>query len=314
MQAKFVYESILDLLKPKSEKEIEDAIKNLHPDELLKIGLNTNLPDFVDKAIEKGALNLLYDEWTLSRLYSHKNLFKPKSEKEIDDLINNLDPRVMLKLAINHSCFKHLINKAIEKGGFNLLNQDESFDIFNRLSYIDIKNLNPQKLLIYAVIKDDLWLFKKAIDDGAKISTRIFKEIRIDISNYLKRNKHIIKNIAENEKVIKIIEKVLNLDTVASKSEYRKFPKGFKQYYALKYVNEHKVKTRTEIIKVIFEMGYGKNTFNPQKNASWWSTSYYVMIGQYLNKDQNNNFILNNIGKEKLRVLHKKFKDLNIKV
>ena len=53
MRAKFVYESIGDILKPKSEKEISNLLKNLPEEDLYKESLNEgtwNLPKYSDKS------------------------------------------------------------------------------------------------------------------------------------------------------------------------------------------------------------------------------------------------------------------------
>jgi len=55
MQAKFVYESIKDILRSKSEEDIMDSIEDLSPNQLLIQSSNVGFLPGVKKALEMGA-------------------------------------------------------------------------------------------------------------------------------------------------------------------------------------------------------------------------------------------------------------------
>jgi hypothetical protein len=112
-----------------------------------------------------------------------------------------------------------------------------------------------------------------------------------------------------NQKDIEKISNVVNLSATGSRKSY---PAGYKIYRILKYVNENVVSTRQQIVKLIFELNYGPNTFNPNKHSSYWPANFPSQVYPYIGKDENNVFKLNNAGLQKLQTLEQKFKNIKV--
>ncbi|MEK0338510.1 MAG: ankyrin repeat domain-containing protein [Nitrosopumilus sp.] len=71
MKAKFVYEALGDVLKPKSEKEIMTSIEDLDPNEILDKSISNGFLLGVKKALERGANVHIKDDWSL-RISSYR--------------------------------------------------------------------------------------------------------------------------------------------------------------------------------------------------------------------------------------------------
>jgi len=178
------------------------------------------------------------------------------------------------------------------------------------------KDLSPQETLQYACTHDDLESFKRALRNGAKFTYSIYRKMETNwrynspsIKEYLQSNPQIIEEIAAP----KDLEKLKSFFSITPESQHQSYPRGYKQYRVLKYVDDGLATKRMDLIKLIYELGYGPNTFNPLKNASYWSTNYMNVIGQYLkNVPKGQPLELNNAGKNKLREIQDNFKDLKI--
>ena len=183
------------------------------------------------------------------------------------------------------------------------------------------KKLPLNKQLEWYAMKGDLYTFFKTIDKGAKITYSLLRKIMNFYSDsksalfidYLKNNED-LKKISAPEDFEKI-NAVLNLN---KPGKLRSYPPLYKPYRVLKYVDEQykkktPIKRRLDLVKLIYELGYGPNTYNElSDDTAYWSHSYTDSIGQYLSKDEKGGFYLNDKGKMYLKELTKKFKDVDL--
>lgn len=172
----------------------------------------------------------------------------------------------------------------------------------------------PKILLKQSLDEDSFKLFKEALEKGAKLNISIFKEIKDKAkydNDYKKWVDFIIKGKKEffNPKSLKMIEdRYLNL---SPELPARSYPKGYMQYRALKLINDQRIDKRSDIIKLLYELRYGPNTYNPTDNSGYWSTSYPKIIKQFYNVLPSGRFQLRREGRAKLAALHNKFTNMN---
>lgn len=172
---------------------------------------------------------------------------------------------------------------------------------------VDRLTTNPDKKLNLAAQYGDLNYFKEIIKQGGRVSFALVKKLSNDY--HYNRAKDILEYVKQNiDSIVKEedLEKVH--DALDAKDQpYKSYPKGYKQYRVLKYINDNKVNRRLELIKLIYEMGYGPGSFNEIRSASYWSASFRQIIGQYYNVGDDGFFELNDAGRDKLRELSAKF-------
>lgn len=170
------------------------------------------------------------------------------------------------------------------------------------------KKLTQKQKLAWAIFKGDIELLKKAFEDGAKLSYGLLRKISSwhNALIYLLGLEDIDSVLVPKD--AEKIKYILNIKTMPHKN----YPRSYKQYRVLKYVNDNIVTQRQQIIKLIYELGYGPNSFNLLRHSGYWSTSYYQIVGQYYGKVNGGRFVLNRAGREKLNILHNKFKDQDI--
>lgn len=155
MIAKFVYESIADILKPKSQEEIENALGDLKATKLLRIAIDKNMSSLIRKALESGNIVLqsirdfrhIYDSLHLS---SYNELFNMLiNEKSKDKILNEY---------LKKSCqlnFPELFNYTIKKG-----------------ANVNYKDMFGSSILYYACKYENLGFVKKLVELGANIKDK----------------------------------------------------------------------------------------------------------------------------------------------
>jgi len=181
----------------------------------------------------------------------------------------------------------------------------KSLDLFkeaaNRLT------TNPDKKLSLAAQYGDVKYFDEIIKEGGRVSFALLKKLTNDYhynraTNILQYVSQHIDEVSKKEDLEKIHDA---LD--AKDQEYKSYPKGYKQYRVLKYINDNKITRRLDLIKLIYELGYGSGSFNEIKSASYWSANYRQIIGQYYDVGDDGVFELNENGRDKLQELEAKF-------
>jgi hypothetical protein len=177
---------------------------------------------------------------------------------------------------------------------------------------VDRLTTNPHRKLDLAAKFGFLPFFREIIDKGGRVSFNLLKKLTNDyeyqhseeILDYVKNNIDVVAKEEDRQKI--------HYALGASDQEYRSYPKGYKQYRVLKYINEHPVTRRLDLIKFIYEMGYGPGSFNEIRSSSYWSNGFNQIIGQYYDVNDDGIFVLNREGVSKLRELESKFAGQNI--
>lgn len=91
------------------------------------------------------------------------------------------------------------------------------------------------------------------------------------------------------------------------------YPKGYKQYRVLRFINE-KPQKYTDIVKFAYELTHGHGTFDKRNNRGYWSSvlgsgCYYRKPGWVYQMTNNSRgeYVLNAYGKRKLIELEHRF-------
>jgi len=173
---------------------------------------------------------------------------------------------------------------------------------------VDRLTTNPDKKLSLAAQFGDLDYFIDILNQGGRVSFNLLRKLNGDY-HYYRSTGTIYPYVAENlDSVMKEEDLQKAHDALDAKDqEYKSYPKGYKQYRVLKYINDNKVTRRLELIKLIYELGYGPGSFNEIKSASYWSANYRQIIGQYYDVGDDGVFELNEDGRDKLQELEAKF-------
>ena len=160
IKAKYVYESILDLLKPKSKEEIEQATNVLSASKLLNIGIEKNMPDLIKKAFEKGAI-----VQSINTLNNLKRIF-------------NLDNRGLVRLLVginpSQTHWDELLKKSCQLGFYDLFNYTIQHEA--NINYKDKFGSTP---LYYAAKHQWIDLVKKLVKYGANINEKNYEGVNI---------------------------------------------------------------------------------------------------------------------------------------
>ena len=160
-----------------------------------------------------------------------------------------------------------------------------------------ILSYTTEERLMLACIMGDFLSFKKLKNSGVQMKMGMFnhlsknetfarrytsKEGKGDILQYIRDN---INNLEEifhprDHKKLERVKMILNLN----KSEgNRTYPMGYRTYKILKFIDDGHVSKRQDIIKFIYELNYGKNTWNPLTDGSYYSDSFkpiYRLVDQ----------------------------------
>lgn len=236
---------------------------------------------------------------------------------------------------------KKAIETAIAKGHLKIAdilidNGAKIQDITDKAKYIlnlkgDKIQLTPkEKMRIVFLIRDFPKLLE-LIDDGVKITKGDINQLFDSPNNYIEKfdvkekykkyktehPKRFIEYLRErikNNTLMDILDpkdhkKYDAIVNLLKKKElkHQNYPKGYKIYRILKYINENPGIRRTDIIKFAFELSHGKETFNPIINRGYWSDGFGALIYPNVDRDKNNRYTLNQRGKNRLAYYEKKF-------
>jgi len=306
MKALFVYEKFVQDSDPIYDmgigikKQIEDWLKTIpdyrYPDspyELIDLVISYGKKQFFDYLLEKR--KKILDKYEL-KLLLDKAIYRGE-KKMADDLLNM------------GAKFKTLANKA------NYL------ALGNPISNPQL-SLTPEQRMIIAANERDFKTFKKLYEKGVKLKIGMINCLynrNWDYRTNYKQEDLIKKYLADridnienhiHSRDIKKIDKIKELLNVKPVTDYKKLPHGYKSWAVLKFIDENHPKTRKEIIRYIFELNYGKGSFNPLLHSSYWSTGYQRQIGQYIGLNKRGEYELNFNGKAKLKKGMEKFKNV----
>jgi len=168
--------------------------------------------------------------------------------------------------------------------------------------------------------------FKDAIDNDVKLKIGMINSLyqKDNDFHFLKGNKYQKEEIKDylrdridklediiHPRDIKKIDKIkIYLGTKISKG-HREYPRGYKIYRILKYVDENTITSAKQLVKLIYDLSYGKDTFNPLMNSGYWSDGLSAIV--YPNMDKiGDKFVLNSKGKSKLQKYDSKFGKIKI--
>lgn len=93
--------------------------------------------------------------------------------------------------------------------------------------------------------------------------------------------------------------------------ERKDYPNGYKIYRILKYIDEVHPESRKDITKFVYELTFGKDTFNPLTNSSYWTDGFESLVQPRITI-KNGKMYLNEKGKEKLKSADAKFAPMKI--
>jgi hypothetical protein len=222
------------------------------------------------------------------------------------------------------------MDTVIEQGGtFYTTNYyDKTINnIPNKQRYIEkggkLVTLTPEEELRIAVNTGNLNKFKKIVESGAKVKIGLINELFKHDYEYGK-----LKQYGQEEKIkqylrdsdleqiiankdLKKIDKIKSY-LGATKSVDRQYPHGYKIYRALKFVDKTHPKGAKEILKFIFNLGHGNNSYNPILHGSHWMDGYKALIRPVCDISPDGTHTLSGLGVAKLARLEKKFGTMKI--
>lgn len=254
----------------------------------------------------------------------------PKSKEEIKQAFDNLPNSEKLKEAVNLDNLSLFMS--IFKEGMDIPS-DLLDNIYHYWSVKENKkpkirnfiNENPEKfsqnIQVWKAIYDENFnKFKEALKKGGKLKSEFIPKI------YHKPNfmKYIIENY--NDTITDIQRR--KITAKLNKKPLKEYPRGYKQWRIMELLDKGWV-SRLVIIKLSYEISFGKGSFDPVTNASFWNEVFvgkdangpewlikYTKKRKLAGKATPNfevEYTLNDAGKVFLETLRKKFKDQKIK-
>ena len=114
-----------------------------------------------------------------------------------------------------------------------------------------------------------------------------------------------------NPPALKIIK--VSILSEENKMPQKTYLKGYKQWRTLKYIKAsgEKGRTRTEVVKFLFDISNGKDSYNPISDRGYWSTNIWNIIFSWCDQE-GRKYTISEAGKEKIKLLDKKFKNLEV--
>jgi hypothetical protein len=142
------------------------------------------------------------------------------------------------------------------------------------------------------------------------------KDRSADILQYIRDNVDDLENIIHPKDLKKIdkIKSLLQVNLKSADTRY-KYPNGYKIYRVLKFIKDNVPESRKDIVKFIVELTYGKNTFNPITDGSYWSDAFASIIYPRLDRktiDHTGKHVLNANGVADLQKMEAKFGSMKI--
>jgi len=303
MRAKFVFEKFTQDGDPISDMAIGmmREIKKWFEDLKRKDDI-WSLPNF------SNSNGLLRD---LISTYAPKKFIEYVLQRDSD-----YDKDYVLRLFLQNKISLDLVDYVIKKGG-------KFEDLSFKIQYIKIggklSSLTPEEELTAASRFGNFDDFKKLVNAGVPLKigmiNSVFKKewsYKTEAKReYEKIRKFLIDNIDRLEDIVhprdsKKLDRIKSILLTKKSGNARSYPQGYRIYRILKFVNENKPDTRQKIVKFIFELNYGKDSFNPLLHGSYYSDGFRNMICPYLHGDIFG-FKLNNDGKQRLEHYEKKF-------
>jgi hypothetical protein len=305
MRAKFVF-----------EKFIEDS----DPVHDMGIGMIQQIKIWLEKQLPWRQANIKDTNSVLQHL-----IYNDGPDEFIDFLLdtrNDYNKNSILNWCLNRDKHK-FIDKLLKKGA--------KFQELQKKAYYIIKlngkllSFTPEEELIVACKQGDLDKFLELINDGVKIKigmiNALFKHDYFynlnqnipgmdDILDYLRNNIDKIEEYIHPRDLSKIdkIKKFLN---VKKTTGGQKYPRGYKIYRILKFVDKDNVNNLKDISKFLYELTYGVGTFNPLLHSHYWQDGIKAIVKPRV-IFQNGKYILNDTGVAKLAKLKKKFENMKI--
>lgn len=285
------------------------------------IGIEYQLKDWINK-LEWWKPNIK-DTDDVLRALMHNN----GPDKFIDYLLkerNNYRKNDIIGFFISENKEKYLkfIDYLIKEKNANIS------DLRDKIAYINLGGtlapLTPEDHLVIASREGNFNDFKKLVSSGVKVKigmiNSLFKQDwrwntgakkQYDkIKDYLRDNIDELKEIVHPRDLPKLdkIKKYLNIQ----KEERKDYPTGYKIYRILKYIDEVHPESKKDITKFTYELTFGKNTFNPLTNSSYWTDGFEALVQPRITM-KNGKMYLNEKGKEKLKKADAKFAPMKIK-
>jgi hypothetical protein len=309
MRARFVF-----------EKFTEDS----DPIEDMGIGIQYQLEQWLEKNQHSWRRISINDtDEILSKLiYAETN--EKHNKDNLDRFINfllksrsNYNKDDILQTCIGYNQYQFL-DFLIERGA-------KFKDLSSKASYIlhdgKLVSFTPEEEMLIACSDGNYSVFVKMINSGVKLKigmiSAAFKHDVIaryppDKSEKEKILQFLRDHIDNLEDYIhprdhKKIDKIKNLLSAKKSLDGKFYPTGYKLYRVLKYINENEVNSSRQIAKLVYELSYGKDTFNPILNGSYWSDSMEG-VKSHTYTDDDGNWVLTDTAKLKLRKLEIKFK------
>jgi hypothetical protein len=298
-------------------------------DQALYVCARNEKEEFVKYLLDAGA-NIRYDHDELMRRLQWisstkiKRLLLDAAKKvhpeilKMRDSANKLDLIEVYKIPVTQAQIKDII--------LNIKTLSDKLEYARQ--YGVVINMTHAEELLYSCKTGDFNMFKDAIKNGAKVKkghvNSLFKSDyhyerggRINYTKLISGKKAILDYLRSNiSNLSKIaypkdkdkIEKLLNIKP-AKKREY---PRGYKIYRLIKYIDENKVSSVNELVKFIYEITYGLGTFNSLINSSYWKDGFDSMVYPNINTSKAGIFTLNQRGIDKLKKMEAKFGSMKI--
>lgn len=180
-----------------------------------------------------------------------------------------------------------------------------------------LKSLTPEQELVAASYAGNFDDFVDLVESGGLIKISmlngIFKK-EWKYQDFAKKEYDKILNWLRKQNVEDIVhprdhkklDRIKSLLSLKKEGEERDYPQGYRIYRILKFINETHPSTRRELVRFIYELNYGKGTFNPVTNSSYYSDGFKP-IYSYVYTNDDGKFYLNAKGKERLERYYKKF-------
>jgi hypothetical protein len=289
------------------------------------IGIEYEIKRWIDKNIEEWLKPSNFNN-TTDVLNCLLTSTKDIPHKYIEYLIvnkDNYDESYVLHMYLSYykDLKKDLVDTLLKKGAIF------KYGLADKVRYVtDLKGtlvkLTPTEELKIAFKKGNFKLFKKQIEKGTKLDIGMINSLfDMDYSfhpNLIEKNKikeYLKEHIDDLEYLVrpgqyKKIDRMRTLLNVQSNKLARNYPQGYRIYRVLKFIGENEPVSRTEISKFIYDLNYGKDSYNPLRNQGYWSDAFPKIIYSRTYQDPNSKYYLNDSGKRRVEYYRKKFENL----
>lgn len=213
-----------------------------------------------------------------------------------------------------------------------LIKLGAKFDNLTQKAFYIIKldgklaSLTPGEEMKFACLIGDFKKFVKLVNKGVQVKIGYINSMMkreyvpyfsinkpgIDkILNYLRDNLDKLDEIIHPKDHSKL-EKIKDLLNVKRSGKRYEYPRGYKIYRILKFIDENHPKLKKDVVKFIVELTHGVGTFNPLTDASYWSDGFSIINPRIDVDDKSGEFRLNAKGKRDLKEMEAEFGSMNI--